>query len=143
MEQELYGTTKTNHTWNYLEEIFPSMFEMQQAEGECVKMVIDNISAFRRSLATKKFHLIEFVEEATADLKKLDVMKEWLHGNSESFFHLNWKKALRNSIYRGMKNRMENLVHDVERYAKRLSFVLKVITTSTQFAAQKAKQLVK
>lgn len=124
------------HTWNFVEELFPSKYEMEKAEGEFHAIVQNNVRSFKSKYATDPLYLLHFVDDAESDLADLAGMKYSLQGNEENVVEF-YSKKISNSLFLfGLKSSINDLYAEVCRYEKRLMKIVHSIVNSYDFASQ-------
>ncbi|MCK4265348.1 hypothetical protein KAW80_03250 [Candidatus Babeliales bacterium] len=122
------------HTWNLSEQIFPSFWELKNAEQDAIKILFWDVKSFNDSYATNPNYLINFVSEAQRELKILENYLNQVQGDTalKRWF----KKATKNSVYIMISNYMDNVTEELLRYKKRLSFIIKLILSTSEYQKQ-------
>ena len=136
LNKELYGNNKNKHTWNLIDEIFPSVFEMTQASQEVPQKLRDEIRIFDPSYQVDSLYLVNFIHRAQQDFIRLEEMESELVGSGMVSAFL--KKIRNNSFYYGIRESVADCALEIVRYKKRLRHIIRVITSMSEFAAQLA-----
>lgn len=141
-----YAITKTlhgdyrKHTWNYLEEYFPTKYEMDQAEGDFHLLVQRNIKTFKTDPQIERIadplYLVHFIKETSEDLAILNNFKCQLQGNPERLASLIKANISNATLFRGLRNQIEEVHAEVCRYEKRLKQIIHSIVNSYEYAVQ-------
>lgn len=133
-QKELYATSTSSHTWNLLDEVFPTVFEMTQAPDEAAQKIKKTIRTFNVLYQTDPAYLVHFIDDAQRDTLRLNEMKEYLQGGG--YIDLFIKKFRNDTLFRYVRGTIEELVTEITRYQKRLSYIIQVVTTSSEFHDQ-------
>ena len=122
------------HTWNVSEQIFPSFWELKNAEEDAIKILLWDVKSFSDSYATNPNYLISFVSEAQREIKILEGYLNKLQGDTvvKQWF----KKVAKNSVYICISNYMDNVKEEILRYKKRLSFIIKLLLSTPEYQKQ-------
>lgn len=139
LKRELYGTEKNKRTWNILEEIFPTSYEMvNDYRDDFIIKVKTHTRMWSKTSQTDFSYLFSFVETAQIDLQCLEDMKTWLKG--DGWFSELLKKARNKTFYYALQKEMQECYEEAERYRRRLSFVVRVATEIDEYKAQLAQK---
>ena len=139
LKRELYGSEKQKRTWNILEEIFPTSYEMVADDrDDVINKIKTHTRMWSKKSQTDFSYLFSFVETAQKDLQRLEAMKTWLKGDG---WIDDWVKKARNkTFYYALQESMQECYDEAVRYYKRLNFILRVATEMPEYKAQLAQK---
>lgn len=125
------------YTWSFLEELFPSKYEMDRAEGDFHYLVQQNVKTFKPKYSADPLYLVTFVKDCEQDLDRLQSMKISLKAGATSSFGKNVLKKIQNeTMFHFMQPRMDELYSELVRYEGRLRKIIHSVTNSYEYNVQ-------